>query len=108
MRHPKFSESDDASHGHSVLHAAVVILFLELEIGAVRVRLSGSGKRLGDHLSRRANKAPVQSSNRELIAGFCDHVPGLTVKLGISCLQKCIGSCVGLNVRAMVDEIPDG
>src|SRR6267143_1552950 len=32
---------------------------------------------------------------------------GLTVKLGIGCLQKGISSCVRLNVWAMVDEIPD-
>src|SRR6267143_3411253 len=107
MRHPKLPEGDDASDRHSVLDAAVIILIFRFEIRTVRVLLAGAGEWLGDHLSRRAHQAPVQPSNSELIAGFCDHVLGLTVKLGIGCLQKGISSCVGLNVWPMVDELLD-
>src|SRR6266478_3736842 len=108
MRHPKLSEGDDASDRHRVLHAAVVILILGLEVRAVGVGLSGARERLRDYFSRRADQAPVQPSNRELVAGLRDHMLGLTVKLGIRCLQKGIGNWIGLNVGAMVDEIPDG
>ncbi len=108
MRHPKFSEGDDASDRHRVLHAAVVILILGLEVRAVRVRLPGARERLRDYFSRGADQAPVEPSNGELVAGFSDHVFGLTVKFGIRRLQKGIGNWIGLNVGAMVDEIPDG
>lgn len=108
MRHPKFSERDDTSDGHRVLDPAILIFFFWLKVRAVGVRFSRARERFRDYFSRGADQAPVQSGNRELVGGFCDHVLGLTVKLGIRCLHKGIGNRIGLDVWAMVNEIPDG
>ena len=104
MRHPELPERDDAPDRLGVLARVDV---LRLEARAVRVRPARAGKRRLDGFARRADDAPVQARNRDLVAGLRDGVLRLAVKRRIRLLQKFVGGGGRLNVRAMVDEIPD-
>ena len=66
------------------------------------------GQCRSDRLAGGGHHEHIQACDGNLAARFCHRVLGFCVELWIRLLQKLIGGGTRLNVRAVVDEIPDG
>ena len=102
--HAELAERDQAADRLAVLVERIRVL--GLEVGAAGIRLAAAGKRRLDRLAAGRHDAPVQSGDRQLVAGFDDGVLGLSVELGVSRLKA--GDLLALlAARTVIDEVLD-
>src|ERR1700730_4511355 len=80
------------------------IVFSWFEIGAIRIRPSGTRQRTLDRFTSGRNNANVETSEGDLVARFHDGVLGVGIKLRVCFLEKCIGGLTRLNVGSVVDK----
>src|SRR2546423_2168588 len=88
-------------------HGFLCFVLSGLETRAIWIRPAGSRQCRLDCFTGGSHHEHIQTRDRNLIAWPCDGVPGLGVELWIRPLQELISSGGGLNVPAVVDEIPD-
>src|ERR1700687_3772167 len=103
MNRAKLSERDVGPDRHRVL----CVVLSRLEARTVWICPAGSGQRRLDRLTGGSHHENIQSCDGNLIARPCYGMFGLGVELRICLLQKLVSGGGGLNIRAVVDEIPD-
>ena len=105
MRDPKAAERDDAADR------------LAFSVGrrpsARNPRSKGFGRPAPgsgnlDHVTGRRHDPPVEPRYRDVVAGLRDRMFRLSRKRRIDVLQELVDAGGGLDVRAVVDEVPDG
>src|ERR1700739_1231833 len=81
------------------------IVLSRLEIGAVRVRRSGTRQGCFDGLTGGSHYANFETGHRDFVGGFDDGVFRIRIELRVGLLEKGIGQLTWLGVGAVIDKL---